>query len=47
MGGRVAVSLGVERLARLDAARKLAGVSRAEMLRRMIDAALTGHRVTT
>lgn len=40
VGGRVTVSLGDDRLARVDAAAALAGITRAEMLRRMIDAAL-------
>jgi metal-responsive CopG/Arc/MetJ family transcriptional regulator len=45
VGGRVTVSLGDERLARLDAAAELAGVTRAEILRRVIDAALAGRPV--
>jgi hypothetical protein len=45
VGGRVTVNLSPERLARIDAAARLAGVSRAELLRRIIDVALKGERV--
>lgn len=43
VGGRVTVSLGSERVARLKAAADLAGVSFPVMLRRCIDTALAGR----
>jgi hypothetical protein len=46
VGGRVTVSLSPDRLARIDAAAALARISRAEMLRRIIDAALDGRTIT-
>jgi len=47
LGGRVTVCLGTERRARLKAAAELAGVTDAEMLRRIIDAALAGQQINT
>jgi hypothetical protein len=46
VGGRVTVSLTPDRLARIDAAARLAHITRAEMLRRIIDAALDGRTIT-
>ena len=45
VGGRITTHLGTERLARLKAAAALAGLTQAEMLRRIIDAALTGQQI--
>jgi len=47
VGGRVTVSIGTERHDRLKAAARLAGLTDAEMLRRIIDAALAGQQINT